>query len=84
MQIKFLLTKNNQKVMKKDKLFYYRIYDDKEDFNFIKSSLDHKTMEGLLKNFEKTHKKYLNKTFVKYLQKSDPDAEIIEVSEISY
>jgi hypothetical protein len=70
--------------MKAEKLFYYRIYDDKEDFNFIKSTFDHKKMEALLKEFEKTHKKYLNKTFIKYLQKSDPKAEIIEVSEISY
>jgi hypothetical protein len=70
--------------MKNGKLFYYRIFDDKEDFNFIKSTFDHKKMEGLLKDFEKTHKKYLNKTFIKYLQKTDPEAEIIEVSEISY
>jgi hypothetical protein len=70
--------------MKEKKLFYYRIYDDKEDFNFIKSSFEHKKMEELLKDFEKTHKKYLNKNFIKYLQKSDPKAEIIEVSEISY
>jgi hypothetical protein len=70
--------------MKNEKLFYYRIFDDKEDFNFIKSTFDHKTMEGLLKDFEKTHKKYLNKTFIKFLQKSDPQAEIIEVNEISY
>jgi hypothetical protein len=41
-------------------------------------------MEVLLKEFEKTHKKYLNKTFIKFLQKSDPNAEIIEVNEISY
>jgi hypothetical protein len=70
--------------MKKEKLFYYRIFDDTEDFNYIKTSFDHKKMEALLKTFEKTHKKYLNKTFIKFLQKSDPGAEIIEVNEISY
>lgn len=70
--------------MKDCKFFYYRIFDDKEDFNFIKSSFDHKKIELLLKDFEKTHKKYLNKSFLKYLQKSDPKAEIIEVNDISY
>jgi hypothetical protein len=70
--------------MKNCKAYYYRIFDDKEEFNFIKSSFEHKKMEELLKEFEKTHKKYLNKNFLKYLQKSDPKAEIIEVSDISY
>ncbi len=70
--------------MKPCKFFYYRIFDDKEDFDFIKSTFEHKKMEKLLKDFEKTHKNYLNKNFVKFLQKSDPQAEIIKVSEISY
>jgi hypothetical protein len=70
--------------MKPKKVFYYRIYDDKEDFNFIKSSFEQKKMSELLKEFEKTHKKYLNKNFIKFLQKSDPEAEIIEVREMSY
>ena len=70
--------------MKPCKYFYYRIYDDKEDFNFIKSKFEHKKMVELLKDFEKSHKKYLTSAFIKYLQKSDPEAEIIEVNEISF
>lgn len=64
--------------------FYYRIYDDKEEFSFIKSTLERKEVEKILKEFEKTHKKYINKTFVKHLQKTDKYAEIIKVKDISY
>ncbi|MDP4116461.1 MAG: hypothetical protein Q8903_10015 [Bacteroidota bacterium] len=70
--------------MEENKFFYYRIYDDKEEFSFIKSSLTRKKLEELVKEFEKTHKKYINATFVKYIKKEDPDAEIIKVVDISY
>lgn len=70
--------------MDEKKLFYYRIYDDKEEFNFIKSGLARKRLSELVKEFEKTHKKYVNATFVKYIKKEDPDAEIIKVVDISY
>jgi len=72
------------KNMEENKFFYYRIYDDKEEFSFIKSSLTRKKLEELVKEFEKTHKKYINATFVKYIKKEDPDAEIIKVVDISY
>jgi hypothetical protein len=70
--------------MEETKLFYYRIYDDKEEFSFFKSSLTRKQIEELVKEFEKTHKKYINATFVKYLKKQDPAAEIIKVADVSY
>jgi hypothetical protein len=64
--------------------YYYRIYDDKEDFNFIKSSLSHDEVEKILKTYETSHQKFLNVELVSYLRQFDPQAEIIEVNEISY
>lgn len=70
--------------METKQLFYYRIFDDKEDFNFIKSSLPYHEVEKILKTYEKNHQKYFNSELVNYLQKFDPEAEIIEVSDMSY
>ena len=70
--------------MDEKKIFYYRIYDDKEEFSFIRSSLTRKRISELVMEFEKTHKKYINSTFVKYIQKEDKEAEIIKVVDISY
>jgi hypothetical protein len=70
--------------MSKDNIHYYRIYDDQEDFSYIKSRLTHKEFEEVIKSYEKRRKKYLNCTLMKHLLKSDPEAEFIEVEEISY
>ena len=63
---------------------YYRIYDDEEKFNYFKSSFPAKKIRSLLKSFEKTHQEYHNAAFVGFLKKHDPNAELIEVSRISY
>ena len=73
-----------EKNMSKKKLFYYRIFDDKEKLNYLKSSLSHEEVEHWLREYEKTHQKYLNPEFINYLSEHDPEAEIIEVSDISY
>ena len=70
--------------MSKTKLYYYRIYDDKEKLNYVKSSLAHDEIENLLREFEKTHDKYFNPEFISFLQEKDPEAEMIEISDISY
>ncbi len=70
--------------MEGKKFYYYRIYDDKEKFDFIKSSLPYSEIEKLLKCYEETHQKFFNIELVDYLRKEDPEAEIIEVSEMSY
>jgi hypothetical protein len=70
--------------MSEKKLYYYRIYDDKEKLNYIKSSLPHDEVERLLKEYERTHQKYFNPEFINYLKEFDPEAEIIEVSDMSY
>jgi hypothetical protein len=70
--------------MNKRKIYYYRIFDDTEKLNYLKSSLTHEKVEHWLREYETTHQKYLNPEFISYLQEHDPEAEIIEISDISY
>jgi len=65
-------------------MYYYRIYDDKEQLNFIKSSIEQQRVRKLLKEYENVHQEYYNTDFVKFLKEHDPDAELIEVINISY
>ncbi len=68
----------------KTKYYYYRIYDDKEQFNYIKSTFQEKKIRTTLKKYEKAHQVYYNAEFMEYLKKQDPRAELIEVTPISY
>lgn len=63
---------------------YYRIYDDKEQFNYIKTTFPEKRIRTMLTKYEKTHQEYFNKDFVEFLRKHDPKAELIDVACISY
>jgi len=74
----------NKSNMSKKKLFYYRIFDDKEKLNYLKSSLPHEEVERWLREYERTHQSYLNPEFISYLQEHDSEAEIIDISDISY
>jgi hypothetical protein len=74
----------NKKNMSKNKIFYYRIFDDTEKLNYLKSSLSHEEVEHWLREYESTHQKYFNPEFITYLHEHDPEAEIIEISDISY
>jgi len=65
-------------------MYYYRIYDDKEQLNFIKSTLEQKKIRELLKDYEKEHQEYINTEFVEFLHHVDPKAELIEVINITY
>jgi hypothetical protein len=65
-------------------IFYYKIFDDKERLNYMKSSLPHKELENLLKEYEQNHQKYFNPEFIQFLREKDAEAELIEVSDISY
>jgi hypothetical protein len=65
-------------------LNYYRIYDDKEELNYFKSSLSHKQVERYLQTYEKKHNKYFNPEFIEFLKKYDNKAEIIKVEDVSY
>jgi len=65
-------------------MFYYRIFDDKEELNFFKSSLGYEKIRELMNDYEKTHQEYINKDFISYLKEKDAEAEIIEVTNIYY
>jgi hypothetical protein len=65
-------------------MFYYRIFDDKEELNFFKSSLGYEKIRDLMNDYEKSHQEYINKDFISYLKTLDPEAEIIEVTNIYY
>jgi hypothetical protein len=80
----FKLNKMAEEKMSEKKLYYYRIYDDKEKLNYLKSSLPHNEVEHWLKEYERDHQKYFNPEFIHYLHEHDPEAEIIEVSDMSY
>ena len=64
--------------------YYYRIYDDKEQFNYIKSAFQEKKIRGMLKKYEKAHQQYYNTEFVEFLRRYDRKAELINVAPISY
>ena len=68
----------------KTQYYYYRIYDDHEEFNYIRSTFSEKKIRTLLKKFEKDHQIYYNEEFIKFLRKTDTKAELIKVSTISY
>jgi hypothetical protein len=82
--VNFILIKSVEEKMSEKKLYYYRIYDDKEKLNYLKSSLSHNEVEHWLKEYESAHQKYFNPEFIHYLHEHDPEAEIIEVSDMSY
>ena len=65
-------------------MFYYRIFDDKEELNFFKSSLGYEKIRELMTEYEKSHQEYINRDFISYLKEQDSEAEIIEVTNIYY
>jgi hypothetical protein len=67
-----------------DTLHYYKIYDDKEELNYIKSKLNHKEFEEVIKEFESRNQEFVNDSLLKFVQRMDSDAELIEVEEIYY
>ena len=73
-----------EKNMNNKKIYYYRIFDDTEKLNYLKSSLSHEEVERWLREYERTHQKYFNPEFISYLREHDSEAEIIEISDISY
>jgi hypothetical protein len=66
------------------KIYYYRLFDDNEELDFLKSSLGYEKIRELLTEYESKHNEYFNKEFVEFMKKQDPEAEIIEVTNIYY
>lgn len=69
---------------RKTPYYYYRIYDDKEQFNYIRSAFQEKKIRGMLKRYEKRHEQYYTQEFVEFLRRYDRKAELIDVAHISY
>lgn len=69
---------------KKTQYYYYKIYDDKEQFNYFKTTFEQRAVRKLLKKFEKTHQQYYTTEFMESLKDKDPKAELIDVIPISY
>jgi hypothetical protein len=70
--------------MSAQKIYYYRIFDDKEETNYIRTSIENNRIRELLKEFEKTHSEYYNKDFFEFLKTFDPSMEVIEITNIYY
>jgi hypothetical protein len=70
--------------MENGKMHYYRIYDDKEEFNYVKCKLTHKEFEEVIYEYEKRNEKYLTDSLLEYLKRKDPEAELFHLEEISY
>lgn len=65
-------------------MLYYRIFDDKEELNFFKSSLSYEKIRELMTDYEKSHQEYVNKDFIAYLKELDKETEMIDVTNIYY
>lgn len=65
-------------------MYYYRIFDDKDELNFFKSSLPYEKVIEYMRQYEKEHEEYDNREFVAYLYKFDKEAGFIEVTNIYY
>jgi len=65
-------------------MYYYRIFDDKDELNFFKSSLDYPKIQELMNEYEKIHQEYVNPDFIWFLHQYDDEAEIIDVTNIYY
>lgn len=70
--------------MSEKSMYYYQIYDDQEENNFIKCTLEYDRIIALLKDYEREHDAYLNEDFVKFLHGLDEEAEIIKIEKIYY
>lgn len=66
------------------KFFYYRIFDDQEEKNYIRTSLTHDQITNLVEKYKSDRQKYLNDDFMEFLQKEDPNAETFEITRIYY
>lgn len=65
-------------------MYYYRIYDDREELNFFKSSLERNKVDELKKEFEQGRKMFTNEEFLEFLRNKDREAEIITITEVDY
>lgn len=65
-------------------MYYYRIFDDKEELYFFKSSFDRKRIDEFKKEFESNRKVYTNTEFLEFLKRKDAEVEQITIAEVDY
>ena len=69
---------------KRNEYHYYRIYDDREQFNYIRTSLKEQELRKMLKQFEKKNQEYYNTDFLTFLKQRGVNAGLIEVTNVYY
>ena len=70
--------------MNDKKIYYYRIFDDKDETNYMRTSVENTRFRELLAEYEKNHSEYYNSDFFEFLKSVDSGAEIIEITNIYY
>jgi hypothetical protein len=65
-------------------MYYYRIFDDKEELYYFKSSFDRKRIDDFKREFESGKKVYTNCEFLEFLKKKDVETEQIQIVEVDY
>jgi len=65
-------------------MYYYRIFDDKDELCYFRSSLPYEKIKQLIEQYKKGKDIYINSDFIDFLKKEDNSIEVITIDRISY
>ncbi len=65
-------------------MYYYRIFDDKDELCYFRSSLSYEKIKQLIEQYKKGKDIYINSDFIDFLKKEDNSIEVITIDRISY
>ena len=65
-------------------MYYYRIFDDKDELSYFRSSLPYEKIKQLIEQYKKGKDIYINSDFIDFLKKEDNSIEVITIDRISY
>jgi hypothetical protein len=65
-------------------MFYYRIFDDKDELCYFKSSLPYEKIKVLIDIYKIGKELYLNSELIDFFKKEDETIEVITIDRISY
>ena len=65
-------------------MYYYRIFDDKDELSYFRSSLPYEKIKQLIEQYKKGKDIYINSDFIDFLKKEDKSIEVITIDRISY
>ena len=68
----------------KKQLVIYRLFDDREEKHYVKSSLTHQKLEELVEKYKSEKDKVYAKEFIEFLQKYDSDVEEVVVRDFYF